>query len=277
MTKRNRSAGWQHAKHSGHQNEINILNLLKNDVEFKERLELILNSKIQHLSVGGLNEKSVLSVFDRSLTKSKTDLKITSKNKTFNFSIKKSQGGQVYLITIQRFIEGIKKQFDINLGSNELKAINLFFGEDKEDVNEIIDSTKTSMVDPKIKSYERRKSRLTIKSIKHYDQALPEVLLNFFKTNCAEVFLFCFSRGLAVEENEWAEYLWYINTIKEDKDFELNQIFEVGKLASSIKNSDSFEYGTRNGGTTLQLPFGFVQWHQGQMQFHHKHEKICNL
>ena len=27
--------------------------------------------------------------------------------------------------------------------------------------------------------------------------------------------------------------------------------------------------GKTLGGTTIQLPFGFVQWHQGQIQFHH--------
>ena len=109
MVDRDRSAGWSYAKKSGHQNETNIFNLLKNDLEFKESLEFILKSNIKDFNIGGLNEKSVVSVFNKSLTKSKTDLKIISDNRTFNFSIKKSRGGQVYLITIPRFINGIKK------------------------------------------------------------------------------------------------------------------------------------------------------------------------
>ena len=39
-------------------------------------------------------------------------------------------------------------------------------------------------------------------------------------------------------------------------------------------------YGPRNGGSTIQLPFGFVQWHSprkiipGNIQFHHDYDKI---
>ena len=46
--------------------------------------------------------------------------------------------------------------------------------------------------------------------------------------------------------------------------------------------SDGTEYGNVGGGTTIQLPFGFVQWHSptkkipGDMQFHHNHEKISS-
>ena len=42
-------------------------------------------------------------------------------------------------------------------------------------------------------------------------------------------------------------------------------------------------YGARNGGSTIQLPFGFVQWHSprkiipGNLQFHHSYEKIKSL
>lgn len=42
-------------------------------------------------------------------------------------------------------------------------------------------------------------------------------------------------------------------------------------------------YGTRNGGSTIQLPFGFVQWHSprkiipGNLQFHHSYKKIKSL
>lgn len=42
-------------------------------------------------------------------------------------------------------------------------------------------------------------------------------------------------------------------------------------------------YGTRTGGSTIQLPFGFVQWHSpkkiipGEIQFHHKYNEIINF
>jgi hypothetical protein len=35
--------------------------------------------------------------------------------------------------------------------------------------------------------------------------------------------------------------------------------------------------GTNLGGTTLKLPFGFVKWHQSQIQFHHNFELMKSL
>lgn len=43
------------------------------------------------------------------------------------------------------------------------------------------------------------------------------------------------------------------------------------------------KYGTKNGGSTIQLPFGFVQWHSprkvipGNLQFHHSYDKMIEL
>lgn len=50
----------------------------------------------------------------------------------------------------------------------------------------------------------------------------------------------------------------------------------------NIKGPDIY-YSKVNGGSTIQLPFGFVQWHShkktilGQLQFHHDYEKIMKL
>ena len=48
-------------------------------------------------------------------------------------------------------------------------------------------------------------------------------------------------------------------------------------MRANSGNYYAITYGNNNGGTTIQLPFGFVQWHKGQMQFHHSYEKIRNL
>ena len=60
--------------------------------------------------------------------------------------------------------------------------------------------------------------------------------------------------------------------IEYGKDF----IEDICKAAPKAANSEIY-YGTSNGGTTIQLPFDFVQWHQKQLQFHHSYEKIYNL
>ena len=49
------------------------------------------------------------------------------------------------------------------------------------------------------------------------------------------------------------------------------------------KLTKTAEYGNKTGGSTIQLPFGFVQWHSpkkvipGCMQFHHNYQKIKDL
>ncbi len=275
MNQRNRSSGWKHAKLSGHTNEENIRDQINNNKEFREELEIILQADIKAARSDGRNEKKVESVFDKQLTPSKTDLKVISNKKVFNMSVKKSKGGQAFLITVKRFIQGMNRHFSIELTSKELQAINLFFGDDPNQIKRIINSMETSQIDQKIKIYERRKQRLTIKSIELYDKALPDILLNFFKNYSKEIFLFCFSMGLAVNDEDWAQYLWYINTIEKGDNY--NQLFKIEDIATKIESSNIFEFGTRNGGTTIKLPFGFVQWHLGQMQFHHNYEQISNL
>ena len=58
-----------------------------------------------------------------------------------------------------------------------------------------------------------------------------------------------------------------------------DEIFDIEDICKISKNNANTEimYGTTNGGTTIQLPFGFVQWHQHQLQFHHQYCKIKKL
>ena len=115
MSSKSRSRGWKHAKISGHKNESDITKKINNDILFREKLEkkLFLKSKIKSATEGGLKEKNVQDVFNGS-TKSKTDIKILLVNREkINLSIKKSSGGQVYLIGVDRFINGFEIQFII--------------------------------------------------------------------------------------------------------------------------------------------------------------------
>ena len=65
--------------------------------------------EILDITDGGLNETNVPSVHGDK-TKNKSDLKvILSNGEVINISVKKSLGGQVYLITADRFITGFEK------------------------------------------------------------------------------------------------------------------------------------------------------------------------
>ena len=72
--------------------------------------------------------------------------------------------------------------------------------------------------------------------------------------------------------------IWYVNELDEN---DMDDMFHVNDIKASLR--PTAEYGTRTGGSTIQLPFGFVQWHSptkvipGCMQFHHSFEKIKEL
>ena len=152
MVTRNRSEGWKHAKISGHANENDITNKINNNNIFRENLEKKLNlkSSIKFAEVGGLNEKNVEDIFGGK-TKSKTDLKIILKNKKkINISIKKSLGGQVYLIGVDRFLNGFEIQFKKKIDEDIKRAFKLFFS-GANDILQIIDSAVLSKIEEKKK------------------------------------------------------------------------------------------------------------------------------
>lgn len=256
-TNRNRSEGWSHAKKSGAENE----NLSKRFVEDNPKLFSSPFGKTQIVNVcaNGLNEKNVDSILGGS-TKSKADLCITyNDDSKIKLSIKKSSRGQVYLIKSSRFISGFKAQFGIEIPSDVVKSISLFFGEDD---NAIKDYEKCEL-----SAYERKRNRLTAESMIRYAPDCYTILLDWFRQNIENITLFCFAYGLAKNEDDRAQYVWYNNELGENND---SIIFDINKLAKeSVKYKKNINYGTRNGGTTIILPFGFVQWHQNSMQFHH--------
>jgi hypothetical protein len=282
MVTRNRSEGWKHAKISGHANENDITNKINNNNIFRENLEKKLNlkSSIKFAEVGGLNEKNVEDIFGGK-TKSKTDLKIILKNKKkINISIKKSLGGQVYLIGVDRFLNGFEIQFKKKIDEDIKRAFKLFFS-GANDILQIIDSAVLSKIEEKkkikIKKYEKRKKRITWLTFEEYNLQLSLKFIEWFKKNINDIFLFCFERGLSNNKEEWADFIWYKNELMEN---EIDFVFDIKKMYKTINNNQFKQMivqGSTLGGTTLKLPFGFVQWHQSQIQFHHNFELMNNL
>lgn len=274
--KRDRSEGWKHAKLSGHSNETIITEKINADNVFKDGLTKRLNIKstIKLATVGGLNEKNVLDVFGGK-TKSKTDLVLDWNNvKKTNISIKKSAGGQVYLISVPRFIDGFEKQFTKVIPIDVERAIRLFIA-GAEDTQEILENKRLSPgVKAQIRIYEKVKNRLTWQTLEKYNAELSECLLDWFKSNIKEVALFCFQRGLTANKEDWAEYVWYHNEVGEKLKAGLFNINEMVEELASQKLTSEIIPGIRGGGTTILLPFGFLQWHQGQIQFHHQQKKL---
>lgn len=281
MSSRNRSEGWQYAKITGHSNEEKVTNLTLNNKSIQDRLLNCMhlsNVNITNVKYGGLTEKNVPCIFDGETTKSKTDMWIElSNNKSIKVSIKKDTGGQVYLIAIDRFIKGYEIQYNETIPSDVKKAINLYFGSDKEvNIPNIIQ--KYSYKNEKLIDLQIRKHRLVANTLKNYNEKLFYVLIEWFDKSSKNLFDFCFSKGLASNKNNYADIVWYINLVG---DLELDTMINLKDTIKAIPKDT--HYGIANGGSTIQLPFGFVQWHSptkvipGCLQFHHNYDKIINF
>lgn len=278
MEHRNRSEGWRYAKLSGHENENILAKCLRENEMLQNDFLLKIGKKdcyIKEIFVGGLNETLVESVLCDHMTKSKTDMKIIlSDGSQYNVSIKKSKSGQVYLIDTERFIQGYEAQFEMSIPKSVRRAITLFWGcaEDTKSIIELYGRCKT---------YEKKKHRITEETLRAYDNNLAEVLLQWFKDNIINITKFCFSCGCARNHEDWANIIWYKNMVGDNQ---LDHIFLISDLSEKINaKRNEIAYGMRNGGTTIQLPFGFVQWHgprgmiPGKIQFHHQYDKIKKL
>lgn len=277
MAQRNRATGWQHAKLSGHTNEARVKELLDNNVEYGQEFMTRLglpSESIKSTSIGGLHETNVPGVLGNK-TKSKTDLKIKcTSGKDINISIKKSLGGQVYFVRAGLFIKVFEKQFHKSIPSDVQRAIKLFWAA-ADDASAIIEQYGNKS-DANSYDLQVRHKSLNATTLRSYDVNLYNALLNWFKANIYELTKLSFTMGAVRDEDEWSDYVWYINLLGENDVDEAFYIEDICQAAVKVSNSETF-YSARNGGTTIQLPFGFVQWHQSQLQFHHSYDKVCSL
>lgn len=272
---RNRAQGWQHAKLTGHQNERLIAELTENDKLVQERLlscAHLSGVAIESVEYGGLCESDVECILG-GRTKSKTDMWLhLSDGNRLNVSIKKDEGGQVFLIGIDRFLDGFQRQYGKAIPDVVRRAITLYFGSAPDTVQIV------ERYGGKNKDLELRKHRLVADTLKAYNEELYYILLQWINENIFELFDFCFARGLAANPQDWAQIVWYKNMVGENP---FDTMIYLPDLRGRVPQTA--EYGTRNGGSTIQLPFGFVQWHSprkvipGNLQFHHDYSKVIKL
>lgn len=277
MEHRDRATGWQYAKPSGHKNEDLVKIRLDNDEVFATSLLKRIDRPHSHIvrtTIGGLHETNIQSVNSRK-TKSKTDLKVyLDTNEVINISIKKSLGGQVYFVRAGLFIDTFEKQFNIKIPLDVQRAINLFWAA-ADDAVDIIKEYGDQAI---IKNYDlqlRHKS-LNATTLKAYNEHLYDVLLQWFTDNAYELAKLSFSMGSVCDSKEWSDFVWYINLLGENNTDDLFFIEDICNTVQKAATNETY-YGSSYGGTTIQLPFGFVQWHQSQLQFHHNYEKLCAL
>jgi hypothetical protein len=280
---RNRSEGWRHAKLDGHANEKQFAESLSRNKEF---LAIIENNVIKNppngtmeISVDGA--KHVESIFGDKTT-SKVDLAINwSSGEQINISLKKSNSGQVWLISAPRFISAVEFHLNRKLDSEVKIGISLFIGGSNltnyEDYfNKCLDLDKKN--NPTIAEQELHQTRLVGKSIESTFPSVWESTLDFFNTNIALITRLSFAQGLAKSEKDAAEVIIYNKAAEGKSVFPIARIIKNAALRTK---SHPVIAGPKNGGSTLQLPTGFLQMHHPQgenlLQFHHQYKKISLL
>jgi len=270
---RNRSKGWQHAKKSGHKNEELVAKLLLDDDSYKcQFLKRIgyQNGIIDTVNCSGIHDEKVNGIFGIKTTQ-KTDLSLLLKSgKKINISLKKSLSGQVHLVTVENFICSFETILNSEIPTGIKDGIKLFWGDiDKSNKPDIIKNKPDIKLD--------KHDRVLADIMKNELPDIYNELINWFKDNIYGIAKLCFSTGIVKDKSYWSDFLFYKNLIQED-DNNIDEIFNIEEICKKCRTKkDEIKFGNRNGGTTIQLPFGFVQWHQHKMQFHHDFNKICNL
>jgi len=243
--KSKRSKSWLKAKKTGHLNEEFICN---------------------ELGFGfSISKKKVESVFDDK-TPPKSDI-----YGPYNLSLKKSLGGQVHMNKVNRWIEGYESIYG-EIPENVKKVFFLLFG-GYDSIDEILHSNDYIHPNPKVRRTELRRKTLTIETLEKYDLDSLNEFISWMEDNICRIAEIVFKRGWAKNPEDWASVLWYKNSLGENF---IDQKFEIEEIISNCCGQKVIK-GTKNGGTTIQLPFGHLQYHQGGLQFHHNFEKIYQL
>ena len=285
LSGRNRQEGWKHAKVDGHLNEDRLSARLNTDLELSNYLSIQCFSKRlgipSSVSGGGASADHVTDVFG-GWTNGKPDLEISwGPTQTIRVSVKKSRGGQVFLTSVDRFSEGFQKHFGKAVPSQVKKCLNLFIGGDRELINNAMKGKK--FLGPKHRRtgvpLEVHQGRLVALSLAHHFSEDWDATLTWFKANIGAITDFAFARGYAKQSSDFATHLWYVKAETLTDNGAVSKISDLVKACT--KNSDGVAVGPKNGGTTIQLPFGFLQMHapksENLMQFHHSRSKISAL
>jgi hypothetical protein len=243
--KRNRSQGWTYAKLSGHKNESLVSEELGDG----------------YYTLAG----KVESIFGDKTTP-KPDIYGVKRH-----SLKKSLSGQVHMNKVGRFLDGYTIMYG-EIPSNVSKVFLLLFG-GSDIIDEVLSCEDCIHQNPKVRATEVRRKTITTETLIKYNEDLSNEFKLWFKDNLHNITELVFKKGWSKNEGDWVDILWYVNKLGDNQ---VNEKFDINEIIEKSKGRDVI-YGTKNGGTTIQLPFGHLQFHQGGLQFHHNYEKIKEL
>lgn len=269
-------------KVSGHKNEEMIAEALNRNAAFRahfcERIGAN-ESDFVAATAGGRCAPQVESVIGGK-TAEKTDIRILWKGGSLtNISLKKDAAGQVYLVTARNFVAAYEAQYNVTVPDKVRRALALFIGE-AEDSRAILDATDISVDGERVRgiAYEQN-YRLVFEVIRNYDAMMASMLLDWLKKQIASVCELCFSAGAVSDRDKWANILWYKNLVDADGQG-LDFLVPINRIVSALVkngNRNVVERGPKNGGSTIRLPFGHLQYHRKQLEFYQQLKKIQSL
>lgn len=277
MSERNRSEGWQFAKLDGHKNEEELGVILRESSELTNLLHEIVFQEDQTSQPKVLvdGSKHVPSILGSSTT-SKIDIDLVWSTKKLGLSVKKSNAGQVWLVGLDKFFKALTLTTGQTTPQEVELVLSLFVG--GENLNkfqqEFSDGLNRS-VNESFYDQQVHQNRLVLNSI---DKLIPEALsttFEFLRANLRIMTELMFFKGLASKSEDCAEIVIY------NQVYSGRNVFSKADLLSAIDSARNLEKvvsGNRNGGSTIQLPTGFLQMHKPQgknlLQFHHNYEKL---
>jgi len=252
-----RDEGWSYAKESGHCNEFLVSSYLKNKG---------CDTKV-------IGTKKVDSILGKK-TPTKPDILIVSEGRTKKRSLKKSLSGQVHLNKVSIFIKGYESFYG-PIQPKVKEALYLVFSGSKN-ISDILSNPNYNHQNIKIMDTQRRRKTLCFDTLKKYDITMFDDMIQWFKDNIMNITTIVFKTGWVSDDEFYADEVWYKNMVDEEQT--VDEVFSIDDIISRVGNhTDKIYAKTKNGGTVINLPFGWVQYHQGGLQFHHSYVQIKDL
>jgi len=115
--------------------------------------------------------------------------------------------------------------------------------------------------------------------IYNYGARMANGLLAWLKDEIVRVFEISFAAGAVADRAEWSDVLWYKNLVAIEGDG-LDYMAPIRQVMLALQKNgknNAVEKGPMNGGSTLQLPFGHLQYHLKQLEFYQQMKKIQAL
>ena len=248
-----RSESWKNAKLSGHLNEVLVAKSLDGCRE--------------------VGHKKVESVLGRK-TPMKPDIVQTLGDISVNLSLKKSLSGQAHMNKVPVFIKGYEKIFG-EVPKDVTESLLLTFG-GSSSVKKILTNPLYEHENKKIMNTQLRRQTICFDTFRKYDNTQFENLIDWMKNNVANLATIVLKTGWASDSNFHAHKLMYNNMVDENV-FE-NKVFDIDAIIQKSKEQKNKVFPkTKNGGTVINLPFGWLQYHQGGLQFHHSYSQVSEL